>query len=33
VGGEIGLRMFGKGGAVAFEPSPKPEFKNDQLKK
>lgn len=33
VGGEIGLRMFGKGGAVMFEAPPKPEFKNDQLKK
>ena len=33
VGGEIGLRLFGKGGAVAFEPPAKPEFKNDQLKK
>jgi hypothetical protein len=34
VGGEIGLRIFGKGnGTVMFEPPPKPEFKNDQLKK
>jgi hypothetical protein len=33
VGGEIGLRLFGKGGAAVFEPPAKPQFSNDQLKK
>ena len=33
VGGEIGLRLFGKGGAVVFEAPPKPTLNNDELKK
>jgi hypothetical protein len=33
VGAEIGLRLFGKGGAVVFEPPPKPQLNNLQTKK